>query len=250
VKVWLYCLIYNEEILLPYFLRHYGPMVDRLIFFDMDSTDYSREIISTCPLAEIRRPPFEAIDDKAVADFSSNAYREARGQADWVVWVDCDEFIHPVVSLREKLADRLGHGVQALAADGYQMVADAPPSGDGQLTEAVRRGFRDVIWDKVCVFDPAIDLHWRPGRHEATISREAEVEKSAVKLLHYRYLGDEYLRARNARNFNRMTLENIASGRGYQVYPDYRSGRYSLSWFQKMKALAVDVVGEIAETAR
>ena len=90
MTIWLYCLFGNEELLMPYFLRHYAPQVDRLFMLDGNSDDATRAVIAACPNASIEASPFidGGYDEYALVDYLSEKSREARGRADWAEVVD------------------------------------------------------------------------------------------------------------------------------------------------------------------
>jgi Glycosyl transferase family 2 len=241
--IWLYCIFGNEAQLMPYFLRHYAPLVDRLIMLDAVSDDGSADMVRACPNATLQPSAIgDTLDSLVVSRYSSEKVREARGQADFVLWVDCDEFLYSPIPLRELLRGYKAQGLRAIKATGWQMLADEFPTGDGQLTSIVRHGARDIEYDKMAIFDPALDVTWSPGHHNCKIG-DAQIHQSLeIKLLHYRYFGDDYLKARNARNYAHIGAAEIKAGRGYQVYPGYESGKYSAAWYKQAQGAAIDVI--------
>jgi glycosyltransferase involved in cell wall biosynthesis len=183
------------------------------------------------------------LDDVGFVAFAQNRYPEARGNAEWVAWVDADEFLyHPRLS--ERLDELRAQGVTYPRVSGYQMVADAPPDGPGQLTEHVRRGLPAKEYGKPCIFDPALDVRWTPGKHDASVTGAATRDDGSdpLKLLHYRWFGERWLRERNARNFARIDAANRAVRHGQEVYPDW-TGTYSAQWFREHAPEATEVVG-------
>lgn len=240
--IWLYAIFSNEARLLPYFLRHYAPQVDRLILFDNASTDNSRALIAAYHNVEVHnyavRP---VIDSISAAQFASERYHEARGKADLVLWVDCDEFLYSSgETLREALRRVQAQGIRAVRSCGYQMLSESFPASDAPLTEQIRFGIRDTEYDKVAVFDPALNIRFRPGRHNCRIDG-ATAQQTSIKLLHYRYLGAEYFTRRNAYNFANLSDLERQAGRSYHVAANHE-GKYSLRWFQHAQIYATDVI--------
>ena len=47
MKITLYTICYNEQEMLPYFLNHYSKMVDKIVVYDNQSTDNSRQILES-----------------------------------------------------------------------------------------------------------------------------------------------------------------------------------------------------------
>jgi hypothetical protein len=240
---WAFCLAYNEATLIPYWVAHYRAFCERvLVYVDADSDDGTPGLAAEAG-AEVRLHRTEGLDDIAFVRFAEEHYKEARGRADWVVWVDADEFLwHP--TLKARLADLRAQGVNCPKVQGYQMVADAPPSGPRPITEQIRRGLPVREYSKVCVFAPELDVAWEVGKHTAQVSGPAVYDdgRDPLKLLHYRYLGAEWLTARNARNFARMGEGQLVRKHGVETYPDH-TGVYSAGWYAEQSAAAEEVVG-------
>jgi glycosyltransferase involved in cell wall biosynthesis len=243
--IWLYGIFSNEAQLLPYFLRHYAPQVDRLILFDNCSTDGSADLIRAYDNATIEKYPANApvMDSVNMEEFSVRRYIEAREKADWVIWVDCDEFLwNGPLSLRTTLRDYQARGWQAIKTCGYQMVSNhLPTATDKPITDQIQYGFRDTEYDKMIVFNPALSVRWKPGRHSYRVAGTV-VYQDTLRLLHYRFLGVDYFKRRNAYNAANRSAAEIASNRSYAAAPDYVSGKYSLAWYQQWQAYATDVI--------
>lgn len=247
VTAWLYCIFSNEAALLPFFLRHYAPQMDRIVLFDNASTDNSQDVIGAyhSPYASIETfhypAPRAVLDSAQAALFYEEHYKRARGLADFVLVVDLDEFIWSgAISLRETLRGYKQQNIRAVKAQGYQMLSDVFPTDDRPITDQIRYGIRDTEYDKVCIFDPALDLSWRPGRHVCNV-KDGTAYQTDVKLLHYRYLGLEYFQKRNAYNFKNRSEAEMQAGRSYHVASNHQ-GKYSAAWFQRVQAYASDVV--------
>jgi hypothetical protein len=195
-----YAVCWNDLPMLPYFLRHYRPLGADFRIFDDGSTDGSLEYLHAQPDVEVA--PFS--NDGASFELSAVAlydevWKRSRGQAEWVVVCDIDEHLyHPdLATYLDRCRD---FGVSAIPAVGYQMVADEFPSTELRLCDEIVRGARWAQMDKLMLFDPgAVDAtNYGPGRHDADPRGRVVVpEVAEVKLLHYRYLGMEYILRRN-----------------------------------------------------
>jgi hypothetical protein len=233
----------NEERLMPYFLRHYAGEADRLFMLDGGSRDGSRELIKACPKATVEASPFAegGYDEQKFVDYLSERCWAARNKADLVMVVDADEFLYDPRGLRAALSDYGRHGIRTVKMQGYQMAAEVFPEDNGQrLTELVWLGVRDEEYDKVAAFDPGIEVEWSPGRHNCRTN--VEIASTGMKLLHYRYFGEEWLRERNAGNFARRSEADAAAGRGFHCGPEH-AGKYSPEWWKQAALRAEAVVG-------
>jgi glycosyltransferase involved in cell wall biosynthesis len=225
----LYCTLRNECKILPYFFRHYNQFVDRFFMYDDNSDDGSREIIEAQDKAAIFKPPLTGLDDTMFADLYSREYKWlSRGEADWVICVDADEFIyHPNILQELGIAGTIGHKI--IECNGIQMLSREFPNTEGQIYEQVRLGIDDGRYSKAVVFNPSIDLVFQAGRH--SVLTEEPIKESVLKLLHFRYLSEEHMRAKRAANYSRLTDENKKYGFGLHNAPDY-SGEYDLFWYR------------------
>lgn len=238
MNLWVFCLLHNEAPLLPYFMRHYQTIADRIVLYDDHSTDGTPQLAAAYAKVSVRTYPGAGLDDSEFVDFAAFAYREARDKADWAMWVDADEFIyHP--DLRERLEHYQAEGVTLPHVAGYAMFANDFPSTDGQIYDAVRVGVRYTAYDKPVVFSPNLELRWIAGKHtlasDGGANRGGEAE---LKLLHFRHLGERYFAERNARNYARMTVRNIALNHGFQTYPENQA---ALGWAAQVRAMELEM---------
>jgi hypothetical protein len=252
-RCWAFTLAFNEEVMIRYWARHYRTFCERLIVYVDTDTDDGTILIAEEEGAETR--PYVSggrLDDMAFIRFAEEQYKEARGKAEWFVWVDADEILyHP--HLAGRLDTLRSQGVNAPPVTGYTMVADAPPTGDGQIYDELRMGFPAEAYSKPCLFDPELDIIWEPGKHTAHLSgglvrataAPDELNGTAttdpLKLLHYRYLGEQWMLERNARNFARVPLSQRGALLGIETFPGY-SGPYSPAWYAEQRPTAQEVI--------
>ena len=208
--------------MIPFFLRHYEPLVDRIVIFDDGSTDRSLELLSASRKVELRRLPAGPSSILMHTEEMNHCWKESRSRADWIIIADPDEhFYHPC--LREYLERCKVENVTILNPVGVDMISALFPSPDAVLSETIRRGVRSFLLDKLAVFDPnAIEeINYTPGRHlAAPAGRVIFPPKREVKLLHYKQLGLDYLLLRSNELQHRKTEYDRERGWGLH---DYRS---------------------------
>src|SRR5258706_15238182 len=97
MQINLYTITWNEQRLLPFFLDHYGPWIDRFIVFDDRSDDGTTELLARHPKVDLRPfPPKGESFVRAALGIWENAWKESRGRADWGVITNINEFVfHP-----------------------------------------------------------------------------------------------------------------------------------------------------------
>ena len=221
----LYCLCWNEARIIPYFLRHYLPLVRRIHVFDNGSTDDSLALLSGDRRVQVMHFDYEG--DSFVRqeqELSEVMWRNSRGRADWVAIVDMDEHIHHP-ALHAHLNACRALGVTAIQAVGYEMVTDHFPPAEAVLSQTLTRGFRyPGGLDKLCLFDPnAITRSgYRPGRHQADPEGRVVWDESwSVKLLHYKKLGLDYLIARTQELLTGLRPGDIRDGHARHYQRDH-----------------------------
>jgi hypothetical protein len=150
-----------------------------------------------------------------------------------VVWTDVDEIVYHR-RLTERLAEFKAQGINLPSTAGYSMLSQNPPTGPGQIYEQISRGIRAREYAKVAVFDPNLDIQWFAGKHDVIAASGLAIRRDdgsdPLKLLHYRWLGEEYFLKRNERNYSRLDEKNRNARHGIETYPDF-TGTYSRQWY-------------------
>lgn len=135
-----------------------------------------------------------------------------------MICVDADELVWHA-NVPGYLASCARRGITLPVPSGYDMVADTFPTTAGQVYEEVKCGAFTTAYCKPCVFDPdAIEaINYEPGAHTANPrGRVVADPRSDLKLLHYRFLGLDYVLPRYfIRNLRRSAI-NRQQGWGSQ----------------------------------
>lgn len=243
MSAWAYTLVFDEEILIPYWVRHHMTFCDKVIVYvDTETTDQTREL-AHAEGAEVRDyQGTGSMDDIGFITFAQQTYPEARGHADWVIWADADEIVYHR-RMHQRLAELKMIGVNYPSVAGYTMFGDHPPTGPGQIYSQIRSGIESPAYAKRCIFDPALEVQWTTGKHAASVTSPISTDggDDPIKLLHYRWLGHDWFKARNARNYSRLNAENLARQHGRETYPG-ATGLYSPGWYKGQIPFAVDIL--------
>ncbi len=203
--VHVFSIVWNEEKLLPYFLRHYETFADKIFIVNDHSTDRTAEIATAHPKVTLLDFPYG--NGLHQADFSQcfeDFYKRfSRGAADWVMCVDGDELIYRR-DMRGTLKAQREHGVRALKTTGYQMVSKDFPTTEGQIYDQIKTGVRSRGYDKPVVFDPELDVKLGDGRHTIQLPEGVSAGRAQLLLLHYRYLSRDFLIERSKNSYSRI----------------------------------------------
>lgn len=226
MKIWVYTICWQEAYMMPFFLRHYSTFADKIIVYDEQSTDGTRELVKACPVAELRDWPHKGLNDDLFIDAIHKTYPEARGKADWVMWPDVDELLHSH-DMRATLNTR----ESILGSIGFALISAKPPvvdDGKSQLYQLCRTGVRQENYDKWIVWRPGADIRFTVGRHYLGHSN-VPLRWQPFKLLHAHFINGYALsQARNARNLERSTM--VGLGKYGWSYQQGATGPSSNGW--------------------
>ena len=242
MKVLVMTLTHNNADILPFFLRHYSTFADEIWAWDDGSTDGTRMLLSENPKTRVFDwPHHTGIDEDQFLLHWQAEYPKARGEFDWVIIVDSDEFIfHPIIDwvlLRE-----LAVGTEVIETEGFNMIGDGLPKDDGrQIWELSQLGVSSPTYSKPVVFRPEININWIRGRHAVEHCDPVFSSEPFLKLLHYRYMGADYTRAKNAKNYARCGLLSGDKGAAWSCSPNY-TGEHSAQWSEEAKRKSFNVI--------
>lgn len=187
--------------MLPYYFRHYDAITDHFFIFDDKSTDASLDMLTKHPKVKIdcfHKQPESFV--AAAHEFNNNIWKQSRNKADWVIICSMDEHLyHP--DLWNYLEQCRDAGITAIPAEGYQMISNDFPNTEKPLCDLITFGMPYKKMSKLCIFNPdAIDeINYKHGRHYSDpVGRVVYPQRRDLKLLHYKYLGLDYLIMRYA----------------------------------------------------
>lgn len=218
MKVHLYAICWNEQDLLPYFLRHYEQFCDVMFIYDNMSNDGSRSMLAAHPKVVLRDYDSGGeIRDDLYLEIKNNAWKQSRGEADWIVVVDIDEFVHHP-NMKTYLGWCQERGIHVIKPFGYLMISNEMPSGSGQLYDELDQGAPDENQcAKSVIFSPnrLEEIGYSPGAHSC-LPKEASSEDGVLihrsrncRLLHYKLIGGPQRIVRRFEQFkNRLSQIN------------------------------------------
>jgi glycosyltransferase involved in cell wall biosynthesis len=209
-----YIIAWNEAKILPYTLDHYKQFCDKITVYDNMSTDESDKIYEDYGVNVVKwDTPDKKYNDVTLAEMKSNVYKQSRGKADWVVMCDCDEYLYHE-NLLEKLEEYKAMGITMPKIDGHDMFHETFPEYDGELlTDKVKIG--SETYDVMCkniIFDPNLDVRYMPGAHANQTPNAVFSDEAELKLLHYKFLGKEYVLSRYNNLAEQLSDFNLKTG--------------------------------------
>ena len=212
-----YSLCYNEEIILPYFLKHYKKFARNITIYDNMSTDNSVNIMNEYGVNVIPYDTQGKLEESAFLNIKNNSWKGS--DADWVIVCDTDELIYHENIIEALTNTHANH----IVTEGYEMMSETLPTTEGQIYEELKFGYFKTDYSKACVFKPSevTDTNFGPGCHfsSPTGPNIISIRDSGIKLLHYKYLNREVLIKKYAHYKVRQSQEMIRNGWGnYQEW--------------------------------
>jgi glycosyltransferase involved in cell wall biosynthesis len=231
MKIEVYAICYNEEKLLPYFLRHYSSFCDEITIFDNQSTDSGPSLCRKNPKVNlISYDTSGEIRDDIYLEIKNNCWK--RSDANWVIICDIDEFVyHPEIRSILSLMDQ----VTAITPGLFNMYSAKFPTTKKQIYEEVDLGV--PAGDKLNIFRPdqIEEINYDPGCHDCHPKGNVNISAwTGIKTLHFRYLSKQYVLDRNAFYFARLSKQNKENGWGFhygfssEIVSDYFDKQFKL----------------------
>jgi len=214
MKIETYVMVNNEELLVPYIMRHYGSF-SKVIFLESNSTDRTVELgIKLGAIIRKYEIPDE-LDNMTMLQIKEYCWHGS--EADWVIVCDADEFVyHPdIISVLDKSKATVIHPTF------HNMFSDQFPTTEGQIYDEVNMGTPDGdFWlSKMNLFKPKeiIKMNYAIGAHHAYPEGNVIIDNnSGIKTLHMNFLGRQYLINRYRRNKERHSTKDRQNGWGIQ----------------------------------
>jgi glycosyltransferase involved in cell wall biosynthesis len=198
--IWVYTSVRDEKHIIPFFFRHYSKIADRNVVQDAGSTDGTQEIVRQL-LGELIQDEPWGLDEIRRRNDSHKFVREyAKDKAKWCLCVDVDEFV--VGDFDQAIRDADRYGADVVQCTGWTMKNDGWPENDGRQIYDIAPWGNQGGASKPALARAGSVFEWSAGRHFVE-TQETRVMHPTLHLLHYRYLGAAYIRARNKRNWER-----------------------------------------------
>lgn len=223
MKILLITICYNEEKMLPHFLKYYSQYCDKMIFCDGGSTDKSHELIKANPKCELNLDYVaDKADDIMFLEIKNNLWKNYREEYDWCIIVDIDEFLYFPEGLIKLFKNCDKNKATVVYPKGYDMYSVSPVESYTDLFKDVTKGIPFDNSSKMCAFNikKLKDINYLAGCHIASPIEMEEIpaltfsSPDNLKLLHYRYLGLGDILKKKHIAYERLSERNKQNGFG------------------------------------
>jgi glycosyltransferase involved in cell wall biosynthesis len=236
--------VFNEEEILPFFLDYYTHFCNYIVFYDGGSTDRSREIIldymrrTSCHIelrvnlsvgtVDVFDSSFMECPNQSLHYIRTHGWRSVFPMIDilpeWVLVVDCDEFVWHPSGVINKLIDYDSKGISLPSPTNIQMLSRTFPTKHPRgsfLPNSVRQGYINPGLDGVkrLAFNATKkrDFHFKEFgyRMPGEDTYDSEPIKDRLKVLHYAKLGFDFFKSRLKSKGDRVSEVNKMFGLSY-----------------------------------
>lgn len=218
MTITLYTFLYNEQEILPYFLKHYSQYVNKIVVYNNQSTDNSIQILNDWKECEIEIREYNTdnhYDEQTLIDLKNNCWKEC--DSDYVIVCDMDELLyHP--NLMEFIEKQ--PFTDYFTPNGYHMISEEIPTDyNKQIYDIIQNGVPDLQYNKNVLFKRSSisETNYSPGAHASHFVGTKSLINCGVpelKLLHYKWLSPEYVADKHIHYGERRSQHSIKKGWG------------------------------------
>lgn len=207
----IYTITYNEEVILPYFIKWYRDRFPncKIVVYDNESTDGTKNICLNTPnLQYIPYHTGNKLSDSTYLKIKNNAWKHA--DTDWVIVCDVDEFLdvrESNIIEFDKFEDSLIKGV------GFNM---CNVEGLKDITE-IKHGVRAIQYDKTILFNRKRiqEINYGAGCHHCEPQGDVNKATISLPLYHMKFIDVDLLVNKYKSYASRLSDENKEMRWGY-----------------------------------
>lgn len=206
MNITIYVITFNEEYVLPFFIKWYRDRFPncKIVVYDNYSTDNTVKIALENNCEVIPYDTNNQLSDSKYLEIKNNCWKNA--ETDWVLIADCDEL------LDIKLED-LNTNCTLFKAKGYNMCN--VEELDNILD--IKHGIEAKQYDKVLCFnrEQIKEINYTPGCHSCNPVGNIIYNSKKPKLLHMRFINEDLLVEKHKLYASRLSDENLKQNWGY-----------------------------------
>ncbi len=234
MKIELFTFVFNDEDILPFFISHYAPIVDKMTFIDSGSTDKTLSLIKDY---EVVHTGLSWWDWDTLHKMRNTIWRQS--EYDLVFFPDVDEFLYRQ-NLREFLEENTYDIYQM---EGFQMVSESFPEPNTNIL-SMNLGIPMPLYNKYIIFNPKAAVFF-PDAHNVKTTSD-NISRFEIKLLHYQHLGVESMLKRSESIKKRVPSDSYTihiRGNILDVFPHFvRCRKECTANIKQLLSKAVEVI--------
>lgn len=204
VKVHVFLLCYNEELMLPYTIQYYRSRFPEaeITIIDNHSTDNSCQIAEANGCRVHKYDSNNQMDEQHLVWVRSHLWKQFVKEG-WVIMCDMDEWLDIT---EEELIEEDENGTTIILTKGVNMVGESQKQdfSDINLFDIKKGVFDDSFSKKICFKYPQVQsMEYWFGAHQCFPQGKVVYSEKPYYMRHYNYLGAEYLIEKHRKRYER-----------------------------------------------
>ena len=184
----IYTIAYNEEIVLPYMLKHYLERFPdcKITVYDNQSTDLTKQIALNHNCEVVEYDSNNEVRDDLYLQIKNNCWKNQKER--WALVCDVDELLFID---RHELTHEENRGNTIITTEGWNMMSLNPdPSISAINLESITYGTRAPQYDKSYLFDTKLltEINYGAGCHHCHPIGKIQRSTLVYRLLHYKLI--------------------------------------------------------------
>lgn len=207
MNITIYTITYNEEHMLPFFIKWYRNIfpTSKIVVYDNYSTDKTVQIAKENNCEVIYYDTNNQLSDSKYLEIKNNCWKNA--QTDWVIVCDADELL-------DIKTENLSSNQTLFRSKGYNM---CNVENTGNVLD-IKHGIEAQQYDKIICFNKKFitEIDYTPGCHTCEPKGLVIYAKLRPTLLHMKFLNEDLLVTKYKSYASRLSIENLQRKWGYQ----------------------------------
>ena len=207
-----FAVCYNEERMMPYFMRHYS-QYGSVTVFDNYSTDDSVKIAEEMGAIVFQFDSGGEFREDILTRLRNTCWKEST--ADWIIVTDIDELVYHK-DLLKALQNIKG---TVILPRMFNMYHDTFPTVKDQIYDEVKYGVE--FNSKMSLFKRSEieEMNYEPGCHFAHPTGNFELNfTSRIISMHFKNMGQEYVNSRNKELASRQSAVNRENNWNWHLF--------------------------------
>ena len=206
VNIYVYTFCYNNAQILPYIIDYWSKYATKVIVYDNESTDNSKDILSKYNWIEIRLyNTNNKYNPEKIQNIKNQCYKEAIGEADYVMVCNIDEVLFFNNKLFQYLLDCKKANIDYFISKYYECISrNMPEYKPQELLQTKCKAVIDQKTKKILLFNPSINIAFSNYQYSYNISNNENLQSASIITLHCKMLGVAYMKERQNLYLSRM----------------------------------------------
>ncbi len=225
----LFCIAYNEEIVLPHMIKWYKDRFPNchITIYDNYSTDDTEKIALEAGCTVIKYDSNNEIRDDLYLEIKNHCWKNS--DTNWNIIIDVDEWLD--ITEEDLIKEEL-LGSTIISFEGWNMIT---LSDDEDILDFdLHWASRSPQYDKMYCFNKLYikEIQFQAGCHHAYPEGVVKMSDNIYKMYHFKAIGLNYMVNRYKEFSTRMSQQNLAQGHAVHYLDSEQVIRNNWKYYQ------------------